>query len=111
MSSLFLFLKSSECITQLTLCKLGKEMSREDADEKNGWPEYVLPLVHAYNCTRQSSTGYSPYLLMFGHTACLPIHVSLGVTFDNGVTQPYTLYAENLHSRLQYAHNLAVQNA
>ena len=34
-----------------------------------------------------------------------------GVTFDNSVTQPYTVYTENLHTRLQYAHNLAVQNA
>ena len=23
-----------------------------DADKKNNWPEFVLPLVHAYNCTR-----------------------------------------------------------
>ena len=48
---------------------------------------------------------------MFGRTPRLPIDVSLGVTFDNGVTQPYTVYAENLSTRLQYAHNLAVQNA
>jgi len=48
---------------------------------------------------------------MFGHTPRLPIDVSLGVTFDNGVTQPYTVYAENLRTRLQYAHDLAVQNA
>ena len=82
-----------------------------DADKKNDWPEYVLPLVHAYNCTRHSSTGYSPYFLMFGRTPRLPIDVSLGVTLDNGGTQPYTVYAENLRTRLQYAHDLAVQNA
>ena len=83
----------------------------EDADEKNDWPEFVLPLVHAYNCIRHLSIGYSPYFLMFGHMACLPIDVNLKVTFDNGVTQPYTLYAENLRTHLQYAHDLAAQNA
>ena len=82
-----------------------------DADEKNDWPEYVLPLVHAYNCIRHSSTGYSPCFLMFGHTLRFPINVSLGVTFENGVTQLYTVYAENLCTCLQYAHDLAVQNA
>ena len=82
-----------------------------DADKKNDWPEYVLPLVHAYNCTRHSSTGYSPYLLMFGRPPRLPIDVSLGVAFDNGGTQPYTVYAENLRTRLKHAHDLAAQNA
>ena len=67
-----------------------------DADKKNDWPEYVLPLVHAYNYTRHLSTGYPPYFLMFGCTPRLPIDVSLGVTFDDGMTQPYTVYAEIL---------------
>ena len=47
---------------------------------------------------------------MFCRAPRLPIDVSLRVTFDNGVTQPYTVYAENLRTRLQYAHDLAVQN-
>ena len=48
---------------------------------------------------------------MFGRTPRLPIDVSLGVTFDNGGTQPYTVYAETLRTRLQHAHDLAAQNA
>ena len=79
-----------------------------DADEKNHWPEYVLPLVHAYNCIRHSSTGYSPYFLLFGHTLHFSINVSLGVTFENGI---YTVNAENLCTCLHYAHDLVVQNA
>lgn len=82
-----------------------------DAHKKNDWLEYVLPLVHAYNCTRHLSTRYPPYFLMFGRTPHLPIEVNLGVTFGNGMTQPYTVYSENLCIRLQYAHNLAVRNA
>ncbi|KAK3749370.1 hypothetical protein QZH41_009456, partial [Actinostola sp. cb2023] len=34
-----------------------------DVDKKKDWPEYISPLVHAYNCTRHSTTGYSPYFL------------------------------------------------
>ncbi len=33
---------------------------------KAHWKEYVKPLVHVYNCTRNYVTGYSPYELMFG---------------------------------------------
>lgn len=32
--------------------------------QKSKWKEYVKPLVHAYNCTKND--GYSPYELMFG---------------------------------------------
>ena len=53
----------------------------------------------------------NPYFLLFGRTPCLPIDVSVGVTCDYGGTQPYTVYAENLCIRHQYAHDLAVQNA
>ena len=35
-----------------------------DADKTNDWPEYVLPLVYAYNCTK--SLGYR-ILLLFPH--------------------------------------------
>ena len=44
-------------------------------------------------------------------TSCLPIDVSLGVTFDNRMNQPYTVYTENLCTHFQYKHDLGVQNA
>ncbi len=28
-------------------------------DKKHAWPSFVGPLVHAYNCTKHASTGYS----------------------------------------------------
>ena len=44
-------------------------------------------------------------------TSCLPIDVSLGVTFDNRMNQPYTVYTENLCTHFQYKHDLGIQNA
>ncbi|XP_051503420.1 uncharacterized protein K02A2.6-like [Myxocyprinus asiaticus] len=34
--------------------------------EKSNWKDFVKPLVHAYNCTRNDVTGFLPYELMFG---------------------------------------------
>ena len=35
-------------------------------DAKRTWQEWVPTLVHAYNCTMSSVTGYSPYFLIYG---------------------------------------------
>lgn len=42
-------------------------------EDKARWKDFVQPLVHAYNCTKNDTTGYSPYQLMFGHQPRLPI--------------------------------------
>ena len=40
---------------------------------KTQWKNHVNKLVHACNCTKHCSTGYSPYYLMFGNVPPLPI--------------------------------------
>ena len=50
-----------------------------DQDNKSRWPEYLSHLVYAYNCTKLSTTEFSPFLLMFGREPDLPIDVALGV--------------------------------
>ena len=42
---------------------------------KSTWREQVPTLVHAYNCTRNNATGFSPYYLMCGRKPCLPIDI------------------------------------
>ena len=45
---------------------------------KSTWREQVPTLVHAYNCTRNNATGFSPYYLMFGCKPCLLIDLIFG---------------------------------
>ncbi len=50
-----------------------------EADKQSHWPEYLLELVHAYNNTAHSATGYAPSFLMFGRHLHLPVDIGLGV--------------------------------
>ena len=41
--------------------------------DKADWKEHVETLTHAYNVTKHDSTGFSPYVLMFGRHPRLPV--------------------------------------
>lgn len=79
--------------------------------DKHHWRDYVKPLVHAYNCTRNDTTGYSPYELMFGRQPALPVDFVLGTNPAAGSHSTHSEYVHNLRQRLQESYTLAADRA
>ena len=44
---------------------------------KSSWKNHLSKVIYAYNCTRHSSTGYSPYYLIIGRKPWLLIDLIL----------------------------------
>ena len=75
--------------------------------KKQDWKSQVGPLVHAYNCTRHDTTGYSPYMLMFGREPRLALDVVLGLINDKESEHEYGKYIECLKTQPSIAYELA----
>lgn len=78
-----------------------------EIQDKSKWSKHLSHLVHAYNCTGNESTGYSPYFLMFGREARLPVDVTFGVSSDGTSTKSYLRYVRDMKRELQAAYQLA----
>lgn len=80
-------------------------------ENKKHWRDFVKPLVHAYNCTKHESTGFTPYELMFGRQPRLPIDLAFNVTLSNRQQQSHSQYVQALKSHLRESYQLASKNA
>ena len=81
-------------------------------EQKKDWKTNVPAMVHAYNCTKNTATGFSPYYLLFGREPRLPIDVEFGLKRENQQNPPSrSNYETQLRRRLRFAHKKAKQVA
>ena len=76
-------------------------------EKKRNWPKFLPILVMAYNSTPHSSTGISPFFLMFGRKPHLPIDTLLEIP------QPILQKDWIVHHKamIDLAYNLAKKNS
>lgn len=82
-----------------------------DTVKKQGWSKYITYLVHAYNCTKNDATGYSPYYLMFGREARLPIDICFGISSAGERESSCQQYVARMRKELQSAYQLVSEVA
>ena len=58
-------------------------------EKKSEWKNHIGTLVHIYNCTWNSATGFSPYYLMYGRQPHLLVDVIFGLA-PCTITEPNT---------------------
>lgn len=64
--------------------------------QKSRWSQNISHVVHAYNCTKNEVTGYSPYYLLFGREACLPVDVCFGTLAAGESGMKHQQYVERM---------------
>lgn len=74
---------------------------------KENWRKYIRPLVHAYNCTRNDTTGETPFYLMFGRQPRLPIDLCFGIDPVGHNHKTHQKYVRDLRLRLKHAYECA----
>ena len=76
-------------------------------EKKSEWKNHVGTLVHAYNCTHNLATGFSPYYLMFGRQPHLLVDVALGLAPHTIKEPDTTKFIKKLRKWIKWAHKKA----
>ncbi|XP_068118921.1 uncharacterized protein [Hyperolius riggenbachi] len=77
------------------------------SEKKQHWSRHISAVVHAYNSTKHDSTGHSPYLLMFGREARLPVDLAFGISPDDTSITSHKGYVDRLRRNLKTAYEKA----
>ena len=79
-------------------------------DKKANWKDSLSKLIHACNCTRHETTGFSPFYLMFGRSPRLQIDLLFDL--DNSPQQgDYQDYVRTWQAGMKQAYDIASRNA
>ena len=79
-------------------------------NQKSRWKDHVNKVVHAYNCTRNDTTGYSPFFLLFRRQPRLPIDLLLDPNLVT-TSKTYPQYVSEWKNAMHEAYQLAGRKA
>ena len=91
---------------------LVKILSKLISDHRRDWADFVPEAVLAYNTSVHESTGFTPYRLMFGREAILPLDALLRfeTTPSEGSAQTYPDYVVEQKQQLEETEQIVREN-
>eukprot|EP00794_Sanderia_malayensis_P006406 gene6406-biopygen4734 len=78
------------------------------SSHKDDWDLWVDLVAFAYNTSCHESTGFSPYELVFGRIANMPLELELGLPLRN--PQSHSEYSESIRKHLDSIKKVAQHN-
>ena len=73
-------------------------------DNPLNWEQYIRPVCFAYNTSIHTSTGFTPFYLMYGREARLPVDLEFGVTSPSPDDLSPVAYSRQMQIILSYAY-------
>src|SRR5215216_2295667 len=64
-------------------CTIGECLAKLVYDQENEWDNYVSSILFAYRTMKHKSTNYTPFYLMYGQQAVLPVDLQLNTISTN----------------------------
>ncbi|KAK6178710.1 hypothetical protein SNE40_011231 [Patella caerulea] len=80
-------------------------------DFKSNWKEHLKKMIHAYNSTRNESTGFSPHFLMFGRHLKIPVDFLFGLKPTEANNLTTREYVKKWTKCLREAYEIAQENS
>ena len=74
---------------------------------ESNWKSSIVALVPAYNCIHDSSTGFSPYFLVYGRHPWLPIDFKFEINSKSVLTPTSSRYIQELRHHIKWAYKKA----
>ena len=75
-----------------------------ETEKKKNWKQ-------AYNSIKHESTGFSPYILLFGREPKLPIDVAFGLNRNDSKDKTYSDYIADLQNKIKDVFDIENRNA
>ena len=76
------------------------------SSHKSSWHLHINKMTHAYNCTRNDATGFTPFELLFGRSPRLPVDIVFGLS-DKPDALSYRQYVKQWNEAMQEAYHKA----